>query len=508
MDLELTYQNLNFFEPVVDTTLYQEETAESIVPDSCPDIARIVLTTGLPLVTERIVQEGKGELSGQVRAVILYQPEGEFSLRRLDVTVPFKSTVTGSEITSGSRMIAIPTLQALETRILNPRKVLVRVNLAVGVKIYAPISLQLCSQVEAPEQAGVEQLQESCRTYCTVAVQEKDFTYSDELPLGNGRGGVEELLDQRVHFRCTESKIIGSKLIFKGDAELHLLYRTADGIEGADYKLPFSQIMEVSELGENTDCDLDIRLTDLRCELGSDGGNLVYVNFEVLAQAVIREQRELPLVRDMYSTVCPAQVEYQTCRLWQRLGGETDHQSLRELVELERAVKSVLDVRVDPGLVSCSREGGQMTVSQPLGIQILYLGEDDLIYCAQHQTEAVSRFDCAEGAALLTRCEGEGDVFATPAAGGAEVRCAVSFQTIGIRRDSFVSLKNCTLQEPDLSQPETERPSIVLRQMQPDENLWDVAKSCCTTRAVILSANELTDEEECYGRMLLIPRVR
>ena len=93
-----------------------------------------------------------------------------------------------------------------------------------------------------------------------------------------------------------------------------------------------------------------------------------------------------------------------------------------------------------------------MTVSQPLGIQILYLGEDDLIYCAQHQTEAVSRFDCAEGAALLTRCEGEGDVFATPAAGGAEVRCAVSFQTIGIRRDSFVSLKNCTLQEPDLSQ--------------------------------------------------------
>ena len=159
MDLELTYQNLNFFEPVVDTTLYQEETAESIVPDSCPDIARIVLTTGLPLVTERIVQEGKGELNGQVRAVILYQPEGEFSLRRLDVTVPFKSTVTGSEITSGSRMIAIPTLQALETRILNPRKVLVRVNLAVGVKIYAPISLQLCSQVEAPEQAGVEQLQ-------------------------------------------------------------------------------------------------------------------------------------------------------------------------------------------------------------------------------------------------------------------------------------------------------------------------------------------------------------
>ena len=31
MDLELKFQRLDYFETVVDTTLYQEETAESIV---------------------------------------------------------------------------------------------------------------------------------------------------------------------------------------------------------------------------------------------------------------------------------------------------------------------------------------------------------------------------------------------------------------------------------------------------------------------------------------------
>ena len=55
MDLELNCQEIGCFETVVDTTLYQEETAESIVPDSCPDIAWVLLTTGLPLVTERTV---------------------------------------------------------------------------------------------------------------------------------------------------------------------------------------------------------------------------------------------------------------------------------------------------------------------------------------------------------------------------------------------------------------------------------------------------------------------
>ena len=507
MDLELNCQEIGCFETVVDTTLYQEETAESIVPDSCPDIAWVLLTTGLPLVTERTVQEGKGELAGQVRAAVLYLPEGEAGLRRLDLSVPFRISVTGSEIVAGARMAAVPTIRAIETRVLNPRKVLVRADLAVGVRIYAPATLRLCGEVQAPEQSGVEQRRGSIRAYFTVSVQEKDFTYSDELPLAGSRGAAEELLEQRVELRCSESKIIGSKLIFKGDAELRLLFRTAEGLESADFQLPFSQVMEVAELGEETDCDLTFQLTDLRCELGSDGGP-VYVNFDVLAQAVIREQRELPLVRDLYSTVCPAQVEYRTDRLWRRLGSSADHQALRELVELDRPAKTILDVRVDRGLLSCARDGDQMAVTQPLSVRLLYLAEDDQICCALHQTAVTSRFDCGEGAVLLASCTEAGDVFATPASGGAEVRCALDVRCVEMRRDGVVSLKSAALQEPDPAQPETERPSIVLRQMQPDESLWDVAKSCRTTRAVILGANELADEEECRGRMLLIPRVR
>ena len=44
MELECKTTHLNCYDTVLDTTLYQEETLESIVPDACPDILRIVDT--------------------------------------------------------------------------------------------------------------------------------------------------------------------------------------------------------------------------------------------------------------------------------------------------------------------------------------------------------------------------------------------------------------------------------------------------------------------------------
>ena len=60
---------------------------------------------------------------------------------------------------------------------------------------------------------------------------------------------------------CTESKVIGNKLIFKGNVNLQILYRSVDHqICDSLFELPFSQIMEVSGGGE----EFDLRLGNHR----------------------------------------------------------------------------------------------------------------------------------------------------------------------------------------------------------------------------------------------------
>jgi len=76
MELELNTTHLNCYDTVLDTTLFHEETLETIVPDACPDILRIVDCEAMVCLKGKEAQEGRAEISGSVRAAVLYLPDG------------------------------------------------------------------------------------------------------------------------------------------------------------------------------------------------------------------------------------------------------------------------------------------------------------------------------------------------------------------------------------------------------------------------------------------------
>ena len=89
MELELKKTSLDTYETTGEVTLSQDATAETIVPDYCPDIARMIETEGTVFLHSREVHGGKAELAGTVRICVLYTPEGEGGIRALDFAIPF-----------------------------------------------------------------------------------------------------------------------------------------------------------------------------------------------------------------------------------------------------------------------------------------------------------------------------------------------------------------------------------------------------------------------------------
>ena len=67
----------------------KDETAETIVPDYCPDIARVIETDGRVFIHSREIKDGKAEVSGTVRVTVLYTPEREVGVRSLEFSLPF-----------------------------------------------------------------------------------------------------------------------------------------------------------------------------------------------------------------------------------------------------------------------------------------------------------------------------------------------------------------------------------------------------------------------------------
>lgn len=509
MELELDRTQLNGFETVLDTTVCHEETLEAIVPDAYPDIRTVCDTEGIVLLKRKEAQDGRAECAGSVQAVILYLPDGADGLRRMDVTLPFTCGVDHTGITSKCGVMVMPYLQAIETRLLNPRKVLVRVNLSIQFQVCAPVSTTVCGGVLEPENAGVQQMSERYETCVIACIQEKPFPYSDEVTLPGSKPEAECLLKNRADLRCGEAKVIGNKLIFKGDARVQLLYRSTEGgLCTAEFEIPFSQIMEVSGAGEDATCEIQMVLTDLDCALEEgNGGRTFRITMGLLAQAAVRDMRTIDMLTDVYSTSYDLTGETQVYTLNQLLDHGEKEQTIREILETGTLAREVFDAYATISGVTQNWEGERLTLSADVQVTVLYQTEEGGYTSAVRSIPVSCPLELPHTGVCSCWCSCTSPVYATPTSGGIEVRLPVCFRYTAQEGHKVPSVTAVRLNE-DAPRDHSALPSIVLRMVGPGERLWDIAKAYGTTTCDIMQANALEEDAIPEGQLLLIPRKR
>ena len=264
MEVELRQDYISCWDNSYRTTLNQEETTEMIVPDACPDILQILDGEGKLFLQRKDAMDGKAEFSGCIKVTVLYQPEGEGNLCSMDAVLPFSTTIENEAITRRSKLMVTPRLQKVDVHLLSPRKMLIKVNFAMELTVCTPQTLTICPGVDQGEDYGIRQKLGDYQSYVTTAALEKTFNYSDVLSLPAGRPDMRELLRTRASCTCNEAKVIGSKVVLKGEAKLDTLYRGEDeGIHTATFSLPFSQIMESGEAEDDPVPQVTLISTDV-----------------------------------------------------------------------------------------------------------------------------------------------------------------------------------------------------------------------------------------------------
>ena len=403
-------------------------------------------------------------------------------------------------------VLASPRLRSAEARALNPRKVLLRVDLAVDITACQPLERPICSGVTGGEEEGLCQRQYRGEHYQLSAVQEKPFTFSDQVRL-QGMGESPMLLSTRVQPVCSESKLIGSKLIFKGMVEVDLLLQETGGtLSAAHESMPFSQIIETAGAGEEGDCQVEVEVASLQCDQLPGDGRELDVTLELLAQARVYSRRPVTLLQDLYSTSSLMEVERENQPLCSLTEQSVRPQAVRELLETGVAVRSVVDTEIGCGGAQLS--GGELKV--PVWARCLYLDENDVLGAVHREFTVSLPTDLPqEGEAPACQAEAacHGDVIANIMPEGIELRfpleCALT--TSFRRRYLCISGAETAEEEGDRAAA----PSLILRKLGTGESLWSIAKQYRATREGILAVNELSDESQIPpDRLLLIPKAR
>ena len=480
MELSLNNVMMEGYACLLDTTVFQEETQESIVPDACPDIGRVLCTQARAQLRAKESVEGKVEGEGSIAVTVVYLPEGEDGPRKLSLSIPFRVSVAAAGIVPGCPVVVKPWVTGVETRVLNPRKVLCRVELAAACQGWGQEE-NILTATWSGEECTLEQRTEAVDRYAAVSVSEKAFAFTDDVTLSTGQGAVAELLGHRLDLRCDEAKVIGNKLIFKGEVTLQARYRTM----------------------ENT---LDIVEQDSRLELVDDGeGRTLGVHLELLAQAVVRQTQTVEVFCDAYSVSQDVEVERQELTFSQLWEENTVNQIHREIFDLPNGARSVEDCWVTLGQPTVERRESEAAASVRGTATVLYVSEEGSLEALVQSVAIQVGVTLPEQGNCRVRCALSGEAGAAVTAGGIELRCPVRFSYLTTVPRKCSAVTAIRVEERG---EEAERPSVILRLAQPGESLWDIAKAYSTTTQDILAANELPEPERPEGTLLLIPRSR
>ena len=510
MELDLKKACLDTYETGGEFTCTQDETAETIVPDYCPDIARVIETDGQVYIHSREIKDGKAEVSGTVRIMVLYTPDRETGVRSLEFSVPF--TAESDQRMPGCVFLMVETeVEALETRMLNPRKVFTHCKLSTRLVGYRKHQVCFCSDVEADGALQIEKRREQQKAVFLTRIAEKDFTFNETMKLSMGREGVSELLSKRVRSVVTEIKSLGSKLIFKGIFHISVLYKTSEGrCTVVNGELPFSQIMEVDGTAEGTTGSLVLQFTgmEFRLDGGDSDGRQIEITLYLHATAFLRETRELTLLNDLYSTAYELKYEPAQLELHSFYETLSCRQTVREVLEVGAAADTILAAEVTCGTVSVGRERGNAVLRTRVGIRVLYLDEGGVPLMAERSADVSCQMELPEHCRITARAVCTEEVQGSIGERGIEVRFPVDFlveTTDQMKRGCIASAELNPMEAKDWSGV----PSLVLRRFGKQESIWDLAKKHRTTIAAILAANQAEKESDLPQEgLILIPRKR
>lgn len=511
-------RTIHFFEPILESDALREESAEIIVPDMFPDIARVLDTSGLAVVKEKSLREGQAEIFGVVKAGVLYVPEGEQGLKKVDVALPFSHLFEGRDIGPGDRAIARATVLSAETYPINPRKVQVKVSVRLDVTVYRAARWEICQEVEEAALYGIHTHREIGSAYLPVTVNEKTFAVTDEWEVPGSRPPVFEILRTDVRLHTQEAKPVGNKLVLKGAAFLHILYAgppsgtdPADDIALLEQEIPFSQIIEWGAGEETCDCAVDLQLAGLEIDLraGLSGeSRLLGVTLQMDAQAVGMSPCDIETVVDMYSTDYGLLPEFRVYQAGRLLDRSVRRQTVRESNETNRPVGSVADARVTLGPVTQQREGNQLTLTAQAAVNVVYLADNRQFHALSWQSPVTCVLEAPADALCAAQAHVGGDVLATGTHDGVEVRFPVDF-TVALSTVEPLTALAAVDVDREAVKDHAGRPSVVLRRVRGGETLWQIAKTHDTTMEDIAQANCIEGETSlAVGQMLLIPRHR
>lgn len=480
-----------------------------IVPDIKPDILNTISTTGNVCVYKKEVLDGKIRIDGDVNVYVMYLAENEEdATRSLNSNIDFTISQDFEGCMSDMSLDENVNIKSIECKILNERKINVKVTLQLDMVIYANENIDIIKQIN--NIGDVQSLETSLRVNSLVGEGYSKACAKDTITIDN-IDNLAEILKVDLKLVNKDIKISYNKVLGKADIEFKMMYLTEDNrIKVVDNKIPVMGFVDIENIDENNICDMKYKLKNILVKPNSVEEHSVYVEVEIELYARVYENKDIKLIEDMYS---PSECLVFNQRSVNTMANKCKVKNtcnIREKVSVpELNNNGLYDVEVKPVILSKNITNSRVIYEGEMELNFIFASSNVAGIDVKQikipfnfnvdSTEIIPNMDIDTCVEVLNQD------FIIGIDGSIDVKIDLEF-TLNMSNTIKINIID------EISIDETRDKqiySMVIYFVKPDDTLWKIAKRFRSTVQDIARVNKIEDENKIYpGQQLFIPKYK
>ncbi len=483
-----------------------------IVPDTKPDIEKILQVCGRAVITQKTSQQDKVYVQGVVYLTVIYRPEGGNGIKSMFSALDFSHITEAKGAEAGSHIWAEAAIEEIDYSIVNSRKLTVKCCVGIDAKVSRTTNANLPTAVDD----GCK-IQTKCENYklsCCSAEEEQDFIVREKLEIPSGKPDANDII--KFNVRCVSSnfRYESNRIIAGGDIEISLLYLADDNsVNIIEETVPFNETLEGISLPEG-DLDASYIVKETNFDIDEDiDGLRRFISMSVKASGVFRstENIEASAISDAFGTENPVKLTKNTYNIENVVNKSVTQIAHKETVAVPDympGIYRICDCGGEARVTGISIEQGRINVDGEILSDIMYISDDDQqgINGLSHISSFSRSVDIAN-AQPDSICEAKVELdhigYNINSDRSLELRFIIILTITVLKEEKLEIIDDIEIDE---NGEKAVLPPAIIYFPEEGETVWDIAKRYMAPPEKIKSGNGLESENLKKGQKICIFR--
>ncbi len=475
-----------------------------LVPDSKPDVMKIVQVEAVPYISNTDVYDGGIRVSGEITYYIIYRSMDEDKTRGITATYPFTQSINVPEAKKNMNESVKIAVRNVVYSLPNERKIGIKVELVYKYVVRENTDVGIITGMEGEE--DIESKKVSDTFYNVIDIKEEILDTNEDIIISDSTPKIGEILRVGAGITNTDYKVSYNKILVKGDISLEVMYVEQDTNNIFTYttEVPFAGMIEFENIKEEYKWDINYTLRNL--ELTLNENNILNAKAEINVNVVLYEEKEITYIKDFYSTKSNLKYDAKDVVVVKNKDIISKTITIKESVGTTEAKNRVVTTTVSTEQLNTKVVGENLYVDGVVKLGVSFVNQDTGVI--ENKTYDL----LVDNSISLGKDVKEENVDITIKTvskavsninGNVEANINLEF-AVGIENiDKVILIDEIT--DEDVKDDTLNNMYVYI--IKKGDTLWDIAKKYKTTVDKIANTNNITDENKLdIGQKILIIR--